>query len=156
MDGQTIEWKRAADRLWSAAEFDHASAARLAAEIARSGEPALQRAAAQALPSLRSACLKGADRAARELARRRLSAVRDVLHALDAPRFGKRVHAALGMEDPHRKLLGLPPGRRLSGAEIRDAYKRAAKTRHPDAGGSESAFRELSEARDALLREVKA
>jgi hypothetical protein len=153
MDKQTIEWKRTVDRLWSAESLDYAQGARLVAEIARSEEPALQRAAAQALPGLRSACQKGADRTTRERARRRLSAVRDVLHALDAPRFGKRI-SALSPQDLHRKLLGLPPGRHLSGAEIRDAYKRVAKTRHPDAGGTDAAFRELSEARDALLREV--
>jgi hypothetical protein len=87
------EWKRTVDRLWSASHFDYAAAARLAAEIASSDEPALQRAATQALPSLRGACLKGADRSAREVARRRLSALRDALHALDAPRFGKRESA---------------------------------------------------------------
>ena len=91
MSKQTIEWKRLVDRLWSAADLDYAQGARLVAEIAGSEEPALQRAAAQALPSLRGACLKGADRAARARARRRLSAVRDILHALDAPRFGRRV-----------------------------------------------------------------
>jgi curved DNA-binding protein CbpA len=49
-------------------------------------------------------------------------------------------------------MLGLPCGRRLYGPEIREAYKRAAKTMHPDGGGSEQAFRELSAARDALLK----
>jgi curved DNA-binding protein CbpA len=51
-------------------------------------------------------------------------------------------------------MLGLPLDRRLFGPEIREAYKRAAKTVHPDAGGSERAFQELCAARDALLRNV--
>ena len=148
------EWKRTVDRLWSAPSLDYAQAARLAAEIARSEEPALQRAAAQVLPSLRGACLKGADRSAREVARRRLSALRDVLHALDAPRFGKRGHAALAPQVHHRRLLGLPPDRRLFGVEIKEAYKRAAKKLHPDVGGNARDFHALAEARDALMREI--
>ncbi len=148
------EWKRTLDHLWSAQSLDYAQAARLAAEIARSEEPALQRAAAQVLPSLRGACLKGADRSARELARRRLSALRDVLHALDAPRFGKRSHAAPTPQAHHRRLLGLPPDRPLFGAEIKEAYKRAAKRLHPDAGGNARDFHALAEAREALMREI--
>jgi hypothetical protein len=148
------EWKDAVDRLWSAPQLDYAQAARLAAEIARGEEPALQSAAAQVLPSLRGASLKGADRSAREVARRRLSALRDLLHALDAPRFGKRGHAALTPQEQHRRLLGLPPGRPLLGAEIKEAYKRAAKKLHPDAGGNARDFHALAEARDALMREI--
>jgi hypothetical protein len=148
------EWKRAVDHLWSAQPLDYAQAARLAAEIARSAEASLQRAAAQALPSLRGACLKGADRSAREVARRRLSALRDVLHALDAPRFGKRSHAALTPQEHHRRLLGLPSGRPLIGAEIKEAYKRAAKKLHPDAGGNARDFHALATACDALMREI--
>jgi hypothetical protein len=151
------DWKRTIDRLWSAAAIDYRQAALLAAEMARqSKDRALEHAASQALPSLRAACLKGADRRARDLARRRLGAIRDVLHALDAPRFGKRrsVEDVPPPEERHRRVLGLPPGRRLFGPEIHQAYKRAAKTMHPDAGGSEQAFLELSAARDALMKGV--
>jgi hypothetical protein len=151
------DWKRAVDRLWSAAALDYRQAALLAAEMARQSEDrALAHAASQALPSLRGACLKSTDRRARDLARRRLGAIRDVLHALDAPRFGRRgsVEEALTSEERHRRMLGLPPGRRLFGPEIHQAYKRAAKTMHPDAGGSEQAFLELSAARDALMKGV--
>jgi hypothetical protein len=90
----------------------------------------------------------------RALARRRFGAVRDALHALAAPRFGKRRSAGEMMtpEEHHRRLLGLPSGRRLYGPEIHQAYKRAAKIVHPDAGGSERAFHELSAARDALMK----
>jgi curved DNA-binding protein CbpA len=47
----------------------------------------------------------------------------------------------------------LPLGRRLSGVEIHRAYKRVAKSAHPDAGGSAHEFQELSAARDALMKE---
>jgi curved DNA-binding protein CbpA len=50
-------------------------------------------------------------------------------------------------------MLGLPLGRRLAAAEIHQAYKRAAKTAHPDSGGNGQEFRELSAARDALMKE---
>jgi hypothetical protein len=45
-------------------------------------------------------------------------------------------------------LLGLPLGRPLLAA----AFKRTAKHVHPDAGGSDHAFRELCAARDVLMR----
>lgn len=80
--------------------------------------------------------------------------MRDALHGLAAPRFGKRgVTASLTPEERHRQLLGLPLGRRLAAAEIQSAFKRAAKTAHPDGGGNGEVFRDLSAARDALLRE---
>ena len=154
MDAQLKEWKLVVDRLWSAASPDYAQAARLAAEIARNAEPHLQQTAAQAVPSLRSASLRDAGRAAKALARRRLGAVRDVLHALTAPRFGKRGSTMPSPEEHCRRLLGPPLGRRLFGPEINQAYKRAAKKLHPDAGGTEREFLELSRARDALMKDV--
>ena len=36
-------------------------------------------------------------------------------------------------------------------SEIHQAYKRAAKTMHPDGGGNGHAFQELAKARDALM-----
>lgn len=155
MSMRSQEWKREVERLWSAASLDYAQATRLVAEIAQQGERAfLQETAAQALPSLRRATLKNADRMAKSLARRRFGSVRDALHAMTAPRFGRR----RGDDEPsdpdeeHRRMLGLPLGRRLYGPEISQAYKRAAKTAHPDAGGTEKQFRELSAARDALMK----
>jgi hypothetical protein len=156
MDRQIKQWKRDLERLWSAAALDYRAAAQLAADIARGAEETpLRLAAAQALANLRSALLKTADRSTRDLAHRRFGIVRDVLHALDAPRFGRRgtVLAALSPEQRHRQRLGLPLGRRLSGPEIHQAYKRAAKTAHPDSGGNEHEFHELSLARDALMKE---
>jgi hypothetical protein len=105
--------------------------------------------------SLRNAALTSADRRAREVAHRRLSVIRDVLHTLTAPRFGKRGTAPRmpTPEEHYRQMLGLPLGRRLAPTEIHQAYKHAAKTMHPDGGGNEREFRELSAARDALMKE---
>jgi hypothetical protein len=154
MDARLKEWKLVVDRLWSAAAPDYAQAARLVAEIARSADPRLANAAAQALPSLRSASLRDADRGAQALARRRLGAVRDVLHASTAPHFGRRGKELPTPEEHYRRLLGLPSGRRLFAPEINQAYKRAAKQAHPDGGGTEREFLELSKARDELMRRV--
>jgi hypothetical protein len=148
---QQKHWKRDTDRLWAASPFDVREAAALAAEIARhGGDETLRQAAAQALPSLRGACLKTSDQMSRNIARRRFGAVRDALHALDAPSFGKRT-AVPAPEQQHRRLLGLPAGQ-LTEPEIQQGYKRAAKRLHPDAGGSAREFAELSAARDALMK----
>jgi hypothetical protein len=154
MHAQAKDWKRAVDRLWADVMLDLGAATQLAAEMARSENAALREAAAQALPSLRAGTVKGADERTRNVARRRLGAVRKVLHAHDAPRFGKRGSPAevLTADERNRRMLGLPSGRRLYGPEVREAYKRAAKTMHPDAGGSEREFLALSAARDALLK----
>ena len=154
MNRQFEQWRRAIERLWAAATPDYGEAARLTAEIAGCDEPALRQAALQALPSLRNAMAARADRSAKDLARRRLGLVRDALHVLNAPRFGRRgVTAAVTPEQHHRQLLGLPLGRRLAAAEIQSAFKRAAKTAHPDGGGNGQEFRDLSAARDALMKE---
>lgn len=155
MDRRFKSWKLSVDRLCSTTEMDYREAARVVAEIAGHGsESSLRQVAAQALPSLRNAMLKGADRGARDLARRRLSFVKDALHVLTAPRFGKRGTApALTPQEHYRQMLGLPLGRRLAAAEIHQAFKRAAKTAHPDGGGNGQEFRELSAARDALMKD---
>jgi hypothetical protein len=156
MDRQLLEWKLEADLLWSTAAPDYRAAERLAADIARASEdPQLRRAATLALPNLRTASLEDADIGSRELAWQRMGAMRDVLHARDAPRFGQRGNApkSLSVTDRHRQLLGLPLGRRLSGPEIHQAYKRAAKQAHPDGGGDTRKFQELSAARDALMKD---
>jgi DnaJ-class molecular chaperone len=81
------------------------------------------------------------------------------LHRLTAPQFGKRENSATNNAPPptpeerYRQMLGLPLGRRLSGAEIHQAYKRVAKRAHPDGGGSAREFLELSAAREALMKE---
>jgi hypothetical protein len=157
MDAQVRAWKRAADALAAAEPFDHRTAVQLAGELARQNADAtLQHAAAQALPALRAAAAKGGDRRTKAVAERRFAAIRDALHALTLPRFGKRESPdkVLTPEERYRRLLGLPLDRRLFGPEINAAFKHAAKKVHPDAGGSERDFLELSEARDALMKGV--
>jgi hypothetical protein len=80
--------------------------------------------------------------------------VLEVLNELTAPRFGRRSSETrvLTPDERYRQLLGLPFGRYLAATEIHRAFKRAAKTAHPDGGGSEGAFLELSAARDALMK----
>jgi len=51
----------------------------------------------------------------------------------------------------HRQSLGLPAGGELTAAEINSAFRRLAKTAHPDAGGSHDAYIRLTKARDGLL-----
>jgi hypothetical protein len=156
MEQQLRQWKRGIDRFWSAAAPDYLDMAKLTAEIAHgSDDVALQQAAAQALPSLRSAILKQAGQSSKDLARRRLGIVRNILHTATVPQFGKRGSApkSLTAAEHHRQLLGLPLGRRLVSAEIHQAYKHAAKTAHPDGGGNAREFHELSVARDALMKE---
>jgi hypothetical protein len=156
MDSQLWEWKIAVDRIWSAAAPDYHEAARLASDIAgASRDTILRQAATQALPILRNASAENADRTTRDAARRRLCVILEVLHTLNAPRFGKRPTGAPlpTQEQRSRQMLGLPLGRPLSGAEIHRAYKRVAKRAHPDAGGSVREFLELSAARDVLMKE---
>jgi hypothetical protein len=156
MDRHLADWKFGIERIWSAAAPDYHEAARLAAEIAAvATEAMLRQAATQALPILRSASAEDADHATQDAARRRLGVVREVLHTLTTPRFGKRQTEAKSLtpEECHRQVLELPLGRRLSSAEIHRAYKRVAKRAHPDGGGSAREFLELSAARDALMKE---
>jgi hypothetical protein len=154
MDRQLSEWKLSLDRIWSAAAPDYHEAARLAAEIAGAAKEATLRwAAAQALPILRSAAQEDADQTTQEAALRRLGVISEVLHTLTTPKFGKRdAEPRLPTpEERHRQMLGLPFDRGLTLAEIHRAFKRAAKTAHPDAGGNAQAFLELTAARDALM-----
>ncbi len=156
MDRQLSEWKLGVERIWSAAAPDYAEAARLAAAIARASEEAvLRQAATQALPILRTASAKNADPITRDAARRRLGVISEVLRTLNAPQFGKRETdpKPLAPGERYRQMLGLPLGRRLSGPEIHQAYKRVAKRVHPDAGGNARDFQELSAARDTLMKE---
>ena len=154
MDRQLSEWKLGIDRIWSATAPDYHEAACLAAEIAGAAKDVmLRQAATQALPILRSASHAVADQDTIEAARRRLGIVREVLHTLNEPRFGKREVAAKvpTPEERYRQMLGLPFDRGLSVAEIHRAFKRGAKTAHPDGGGNARAFLELTAARDALM-----
>lgn len=55
-------------------------------------------------------------------------------------------------DDLHRQVLGLPSGRPLVATEVKQAFREAVKTAHPDYGGDKDAFGALVEARDALLK----
>ena len=119
MDKHLSEWKHSVELIWSAAAPDYGEAACLAAEIARaSTEAILRQAATQGLPSLRNASPGNADRCAQDAARRRLGVIREVLHTLTTPTFGKRENSpkSLTSEERYRQMLGLPlgPSRRKS------------------------------------------
>jgi hypothetical protein len=124
-------WKVALERVWSAASIDCPEAGRLVAEIAASD----------------------ADEPVRQ-ARRRIGVVVDLLREQTAPRFGRRgaVSKPLTAEQGARQMLGLPLAGHLAGAEIHHAFKLAAKRVHPDGGGSEKEFLDLTAARDALIK----
>ena len=156
MDRRLAEWKLDIERIWSAAAPDYHQAACLADDITRfSEETTLRQAATQALPILRSASAQNTDHAIQDAARRRLGVLREALHTLATPQFGKRQTSAKSLtpEEGYRRMLGLPLGRSLSRAEIHRAYKHVAKRAHPDVGGSAREFQEISAARDALIRQ---
>ena len=155
MDSKLRQWQLDIERIWLADAPDWHEAARLADVMARiSGETTLRQAAAQALPILRRAALEAADPEITDAAQRRLGIVRDVMHALTTPKFGRRDIPVrqLTPEQRHRELLGLPLDSRLTLSEIQRAYKRVAKSAHPDAGGSAQQFLALSAAREALMK----
>jgi len=56
-------------------------------------------------------------------------------------------------DEPHREALDLPLEGALKPAEINAAFRRLAKTAHPDAGGSSEHYRRITAARDALLEQ---
>ncbi|MCC8959363.1 hypothetical protein H8B02_39970 [Bradyrhizobium sp. Pear77] len=155
MDQHIRHWKVEIARFCAAPDPDYREMAIMIAEIATTDiDETLRHAAAQVLPILRQAALKSADRRTRSMALRRLGIVSDALHMLSAPQFGRRglTPKALTQEERYRQLLGLPFGRRLAANEVHQAFKRAAKTVHPDGGGNGPAFLELAAARDALIK----
>lgn len=52
----------------------------------------------------------------------------------------------------YREILQLPLEGALTAAAINSAFRRLAKTAHPDAGGDHESYCRLTEARDALLK----
>lgn len=54
----------------------------------------------------------------------------------------------------HREALELPLRAALDASKINAAFRRRAKTAHPDAGGSNQDYRRIAEARDALLAQA--
>ncbi|MEJ2409828.1 MAG: hypothetical protein P8Y48_10960 [Novosphingobium sp.] len=57
-------------------------------------------------------------------------------------------------EGGHRDTLELPEDGVLDAAQVNAAFRRLAKTAHPDAGGSATQYHRISEARDALLERL--
>jgi hypothetical protein len=55
-------------------------------------------------------------------------------------------------EKDYREVLNLPMKGALQAADINSAFRRLAKTAHPDAGGSNEAYHRITDARDALLK----
>lgn len=153
MDRHVGEWKHAVDRFWQAEAPDWTEVAHVMASIAAAADAAdLRHAATQAQPSIRNAAANPQDHMTRVVARRRLGVVRDVLHELVTPKFGRRGPERVLTEDERfRRMLGLPLDRQLAATEIHQAFRRSAKRMHPDAGGDAHAFLALSAARDALM-----
>lgn len=153
MDRHVAEWRHAVDRFWQAAGPDWTEVALVVTGIAATaGEADLRHAATQAMPSIRNAAANPQDHMMRVVARRRLGVIRDVLHDLTAPKFGRRgAEKALTEDERCREMLGLPLDGRLAASEIHQAFRRVAKRMHPDAGGDAHAFLALSAARDALM-----
>jgi hypothetical protein len=147
------EWKHAVDRFWQAEGPDWTEVAHVIAAIAAaSEEPDLRHAATQAQPSIRNAASNPQDHMTRVVARRRLGVIRDVLHDLTTPQFGRRgAEKTLTADERYREMLGLPLGGQLAATQIHQAFRRTAKRMHPDAGGDAHAFLALSAARDALM-----
>ncbi len=58
-------------------------------------------------------------------------------------------------ERRHRKSLDLPLEGVLKITEIKAAYRRAAKSAHPDLGGNSDAFSAIKEAYDMLLKTLQ-
>jgi hypothetical protein len=51
----------------------------------------------------------------------------------------------------HREVLDLPMEGALEASQVNAAFRRLAKTAHPDAGGSNEQYRRIADARDALI-----
>ena len=152
MDRHVGEWRHVVDRFWQAEGPDWTEVAQVVASIATSEEADLRHAATQAQPSIRNAANNPQDHMTRVVAKRRLGVVRDVLHGLTTPKFGRRgTEKTLTPEERYREMLGLPLDGRLAPTEIHRAFRRTAKLMHPDAGGDAHAFLALSAARDALM-----
>jgi hypothetical protein len=67
-----------------------------------------------------------------------------------------RLHPDVDDDDgEHRKTLDLPMDGSLKPSEIKAAFRRLAKTAHPDAGGSGEHYRRIAEARDYLLTQLE-
>ncbi|GLH80283.1 hypothetical protein SSBR45G_51920 [Bradyrhizobium sp. SSBR45G] len=57
-------------------------------------------------------------------------------------------------DEASRAVLELPLQGVLTATDIKAAFRRLAKTAHPDAGGNNELYRRISEAREALLAQL--
>ena len=73
-----------------------------------------------------------------------------------ARRLSSRFQRSGGDETRYRDLLQLPLDGVLEPSKIKAAFRRLAKTAHPDGGGSSEQFHRITEARDALLERAGA
>ena len=147
-------WKVRIDRLRTAQSVNWVEAQVVANDIARTSSNAVLRdAAEQALPLLHRAATESDDRDLVAAALRCLGGIAEAMNGRSAPRFGQRSvpPARVNHEDHARKALGLPPVVQLSHADVNQAYRRMVKIVHPDHGGSEQAFLELTAARNTLI-----
>ena len=71
-----------------------------------------------------------------------------------ARRPSSRFERSGGDETRYRALLQLPLAGVLEPSKIKAAFRRLAKTAHPDGGGSSEQFHRITEARDVLLEFV--
>ena len=92
MDRHVGEWKHAVDRFWQAEGPDWTEVAHVIAAIAADerGGPTCAMPRSQAQPSVRNAAANPQDHMTKVVARRRLGVIRDVLHELTTPKFGRR------------------------------------------------------------------
>jgi len=154
MSDRTEYWKPSLERLRMAPSVNWNEARRIAAEISRgSTNAALRQSAEQALPIMQQAALNGTDRDMIAAALRCLGGILEIINGRVAPNFGRRsaVVEQATPEERARKTLGLPIAVQLTCDDIHKAYRRLAKTMHPDHGGSEQAFLDLTKARDLLI-----
>ncbi|HEY0466402.1 MAG TPA: J domain-containing protein [Polyangiaceae bacterium] len=68
-----------------------------------------------------------------------------------AKRLSSLLQRSAGDEARYRDILDLPLDGVLAPSEVKAAFRRLAKTTHPDRGGSSEQFHRIIEARDALL-----
>lgn len=66
----------------------------------------------------------------------------------------RATHIHLYIEQEYRELLCLPVEGKLEEAQIKSAYRRLAKEAHPDVGGSQELFVQITEAYNALLESL--
>lgn len=57
-------------------------------------------------------------------------------------------------DEAFRTILELPLQGRLTAVDIKVAFRRLAKTAHPDAGGRNELYRRISDAREVLLAQL--